>query len=179
MSATCHHKKKTHAGEAFAFSGMRMKKRFLHQRAHIGNLRCKGAAAIEFALVFPLFFLVFYGILTYGMIMVAQQSITLAASEGARAALRHVPVETERTTNAQDAATGVRSVAAWLGRQHLSFTGTPIDCPYTSGVDSVRCYSVTVQYPYAQQPLIPLLLGPLMRVVVPDTLSSTAIVQID
>ena len=47
-----------------------------------------GAAAIEFALVFPLFFLIFYAILTYGMIFVAQQSITLAAAEGARAALR-------------------------------------------------------------------------------------------
>ncbi|KLU20452.1 pilus assembly protein TadE, partial [Caballeronia mineralivorans PML1(12)] len=45
--------------------------------------------AVEFAIVFPLFFLVFYAIVTYSMIFVAQQSLTLAASEGARAALRY------------------------------------------------------------------------------------------
>ena len=179
MSATCHHRKKTHVCDALTLPHTHTEELACGRRASVLSSSQKGSAAIEFALVFPLFFIVFYGIITYGMIMVAQQSVTLAAAEGARAALRHVPDESARTTNAQDAATGTRSVAAWLGRQHLTFEGTPIDCPYTSGTNVVRCYSVTVQYPYAQQPLIPLLLGPLMRVAVPTTLSSTAIAQID
>ena len=51
----------------------------------------RGTMAVEFAMVFPVFFLVFYAIVTYSMIFVAQQSLTLAASEGARAALRYQP----------------------------------------------------------------------------------------
>ena len=49
----------------------------------------QGAAAIEFAIIFPIFFLIFYAIVTYGLIFAAQQTITLAASEGARAAVRY------------------------------------------------------------------------------------------
>ena len=139
-----------------------------------------GAAAIEFAFVFPLFFLIFYGILTYGLILVAQQSITMAATEGARAALRFAATEADRTTNAQNAATGTGSAAAWLNGR-LTFSGTLLaNCPYNTGSIQSRCYSVTVTYPnYRQNPLVPLLLGPLMSVVVPDRLASSAIIQID
>ncbi len=48
----------------------------------------QGAAAIEFAILFPIFFLIFYAIITYGLIFAAQQTLTLAAAEGARAAVR-------------------------------------------------------------------------------------------
>lgn len=136
-----------------------------------------GAAAIEFALVFPLFFMIFYAIITYGMIFVAQQSITLAAAEGARAALRF-GTPADRDTNARDAATGSNSAAAWLGSR-INFQGTLLaSCPY--GASNIRCYRATVTYPnYRQNPLVPLILGPLMGVVVPSQLSSTAIIQID
>ena len=46
----------------------------------------KGAAAIEFAIIFPIFFIIFYAVVTYGLIFAAQQTLTLAAAEGARAA---------------------------------------------------------------------------------------------
>ena len=49
----------------------------------------KGAAAIEFAILFPIFFLIFYAVVTYGLIFAAQQTLTLAAAEGARAAVRY------------------------------------------------------------------------------------------
>lgn len=137
-----------------------------------------GNAAIEFAIVFPIFFLIFYAIVTYGLIMVAQQSITLAAEEGARAALRYAATEADRNANAQNAALGAGSVAAWLSSR-LDFNGTLLDpCPYAIGDE--RCYRVTVTYPdYRNNPLIPRLFGPLMNVVIPDQLSSTAVVQID
>ena len=48
-----------------------------------------GTAAVEFAIVFPVLFAVLYGIVTYSVIFVAQQSLTLAAEEGARAALNY------------------------------------------------------------------------------------------
>ena len=47
----------------------------------------QGAYALEFALVFPLLFLFMYGLLTFGLIMTAQQSLNFAAESGARAAL--------------------------------------------------------------------------------------------
>ena len=49
----------------------------------------RGATAIEFALVFPVFFLVFYGMLTYGLIFMMRLNLQHAAEEGARAALRY------------------------------------------------------------------------------------------
>ncbi|SAL37881.1 TadE family protein [Caballeronia udeis] len=62
----------------------------VHGRSRAGRRVQRGSMAVEFAIVFPLFFLVFYAIVTYSMIFVAQQSLTLAASEGARAPLRRV-----------------------------------------------------------------------------------------
>lgn len=142
--------------------------------------RQSGVAAIEFAFIFPIFFLIFYAIITYGLILVAQQSITLAAAEGARAALRFAATETVRTNNARNAATGTGSAAAWLNGR-LEFTGTLLaSCPYNTPDINSRCYSVTVAYPgYRQNPLAPLLLGPLMGFTVPDRLASVAIVQIN
>ncbi len=141
-----------------------------------------GAAAIEFALVFPLFFVIFYAIITYGLIFVAQQSITLAAAEGARAALRFAATDVARSENATNAAIGVGSAAYWL-TPRLTVSNTLATCPYSSSANNstgVRCYRVTVTYVgYGQNPLVPLLLGPLMKVAVPDKLESTAIIQID
>jgi Flp pilus assembly protein TadG len=143
--------------------------------------RQRGVAALEFVFVFPLFFLIFYGIVSYGLILVAQQSITLAAAEGARAALRYAASDAERTVNAKNAAIGTGSAAAWLSSVPLTFVGVPLAaCPYNPGVAGGRCYRVTVTYPnYAQNPLVPLLLGSLMNVAVPSQLSSSATIQID
>lgn len=142
--------------------------------------RQRGLAAIEFAIVFPLFFMVFYAIVTYGLIFIAQQSITMAAAEGARAALRYAATDTLRTTNARNAALGNGSTAYWLNGR-LSFSGTiAATCPYNGGAVTGRCYTATVTYAnYRQNPLVPLLLGGLMRVAVPTQLSSTAVVQLD
>ena len=63
----------------------------------------QGAAAVEFAILFPIFFLIFYAIITYGLIFAAQQTLTLAAAEGARAAVRYpsVPAGGTMTKQAQ------------------------------------------------------------------------------
>lgn len=138
----------------------------------------KGAAAIEFAFVFPVFFLVFYGIITYGIIFLAQQSITLAAAEGARAALRFSATDAGRDTNARNAAIGTGSAAAWLGTRINFDSALLATCPF--GGAGIRCYRVTVTYPnYRQNPLVPYIVGNVMSIVVPDRLTSTAIVQID
>ena len=83
----------------------------------------KGAAAIEFAIIFPIFFIIFYAVVTYGLIFAAQQTLTLAAAEGARAAVRYpsLPSGSGSTTKALqlqarlDAACATAGIATdWL-----------------------------------------------------------------
>ena len=46
-----------------------------------------GVAAVEFALVAPIFFLLVFGLIEFGRMMMIQQSLTNAAREGSRVAI--------------------------------------------------------------------------------------------
>lgn len=136
--------------------------------ARARNIVQRGVAAIEFALVFPVFFLLLYGIINYAMIFVAQQSLTLAAEEGARAALRY----TAGDRGAVACAT-VTPLVSWLS--HAT-------CPQPvtaacAAISTAQCITVRVTYPYSQYPLVPSLPG--MSAALPTTLGSSATVQID
>ena len=51
-----------------------------------GRNRC-GVAAVEFAVVAPIFFLLVFGMIEYGRLVMVQQVLTNASREGARAAV--------------------------------------------------------------------------------------------
>lgn len=53
--------------------------------------RQSGAAAVEFAFVFPILFLLIYGVIVYSYIFVLQESLTYAAQEAAEAAVKVAP----------------------------------------------------------------------------------------
>lgn len=55
-----------------------------------------GAAAVEFAFVFPVLFLLIYGVIIYSYIFVLQESINFAAQEAAEAAVQVDPDEDDR-----------------------------------------------------------------------------------
>jgi Flp pilus assembly protein TadG len=133
----------------------------------------RGIAALEFAIVFPMFFLILYGILTYGLIFVAQQSLTLAAEEGARSGLRYANDNLASNTCAV-----ATSAAGWLGSRVQCSASAKFTCPYP-GNTTTQCFKLSLIYPYRNNPLIPLLLGPLMNVTVPESLGSSATVQLD
>jgi len=57
-------------------------------RSSVGGGRQRGAAAIEFALVFIVFFAIFYGTVSYSLPMLMLQSFNNAVAEGARQAVR-------------------------------------------------------------------------------------------
>src|SRR5437899_2856766 len=157
---------------------MTMKNRFSRWLARGCALRWQhGIAAVEFAIVFPVFFVIFYGLVTYGLIFVAQQSLTLAAEEGARAALRYSSTSNPGTIACDTA----KSVVSWLGTGIVTCTASnpAINCPYPAGNTTAKCIKVSVAYPYQANPLIPLLLGPLMNVVVPTQIGSSATVQLE
>lgn len=119
--------------------------------------RQAGVYAVEFALVFPVFFLVFYGLLSFGVITTVQQSLTMAAEEGARASLRYFlpagagSVEQQfigRLTHACDVA---KHRVDWLGQ----VGGTPTapscnaviqgPCQQANGtIDATQTCSVTL-----------------------------------
>jgi Flp pilus assembly protein TadG len=169
---------------------------FMHQpitRHHLpkchGWREQRGVVAIEFALVFlfgflPLLLLTLSGV----MIFAAQETLSLAAAEGARAAL-HYGTTAQRQTNACNAA---QESMQWL----LAFSGqspncasppspgssytaiavsTPTTCPSTPAME---CITVVASYNYNAYPFLPgtkTVYGWVMG----SIMSSSATVQLD
>lgn len=137
----------------------------------------RGSMSVEFALILPAFFMVLYAVITYGLIFAAQQNLTLAATEGARAALNYQISSTPQaalTARATAACTAATNLTGWL--TGVSCASAPAgNCSYDA---SMYCIKVTLTYPYSTSPLIaPLpLVGMLLPV--PDSLTGTATVQI-
>jgi Flp pilus assembly protein TadG len=136
-----------------------------------------GLSALEFAIVFPLFFLMFYAIVTFSLIFVAQQTLTLTAEEGARAALRY---QKGATTVAQALAlrtaatcTTAAGLQNWLGSA-ATCAATNAPCTYDT---TMQCVAVSVTYNYAAKPLVPTL--PLLSIALPTQLAAKATVQLN
>ncbi len=141
--------------------------------------RQNGVVAIEYALVFifgllPLLLLTLSGVLIFA----AKQSLTLAADNGARAALQYSPSNAAR----QATACAVASESMqWL----LNFSGeTPdcadgpivvstIACPSNA---SLMCVQVVTSFDYAAHPFIPGTKAVYEWVL--DPITSSAIVQL-
>lgn len=152
-----------------------------------GRQKQRGVVAIEFALVFllgvlPLLMLTFSGVLIFA----AKQSLTLAAANGARAALRYGTTGgiAERQTAACQAA---EQSMQWL----LNFSGVTPNCAGASGSPPIavsalpcpaaagmQCIQVVTSFDYDAHPFIPgttTLYGWLLG----NDLSSSATVQLD
>lgn len=133
--------------------------------------RERGAAAIEFALVFVLFFMIMYGIVAYGVVFAVKHSLTQAVNEGARAAVKDVagglPAREEMAR-----ATAANAIA-WLGARAPEPVITSAACVNTLFV----CVKVELVYDYATNPIVPPLPG--MGIVLPSRLASQATVQLD
>ncbi|MGF6762669.1 Flp pilus assembly protein TadG [Paraburkholderia sp. GAS33] len=127
-------------------------------------------------MIFPLFFVILYGIVTFSLIFVAQQNLTLAAEEGARAALNYQTATS--TGNALAARTAAACTAASNMVASLISTATCVStwatCSYDATMD---CVNVTLTYNYASSPLVPNL--PLTGFVLPASLVSSAMVQLN
>lgn len=132
--------------------------------------RQRGAAAIEFALVFLAFFAVFYAIVFYGVIFGFGQTLTMAAEEGARAAVQDAATESDRLANAS--ATVAAILAPIVGE---NYTAT-VSAAACSGNPAYRCVTVQLAYDYAAHPLVPAL--PLVGIAAPPALGASAVVQL-
>ena len=134
-----------------------------------------GAVIVEFAIVFTLFAALLSGLIQYGVIFAAQQSLAHAAAEASRAVVNITDENGDGSTQDEAAA----RVDAVLGDQmqwmdgsiaptgeskvdyHVDFTGCP------------DCVQVTVEYYWANDPLVP----QIFPIGTPAVLSSSANVQ--
>jgi Flp pilus assembly protein TadG len=141
----------------------------------------RGAEMVEFAFVVVLLIMLLYGIISYGLILSAQSTVTNAAADGARAGI--VASSTAVTTAEGQAANDL----GWMGKGQcyepgppaVGTAGAPLSCTATEGNcpsnASNQCITVTVIYKYSQDPLFPELPG--MGVITPSTISSTDVLQ--
>lgn len=133
----------------------------------------RGAEMVEFALVVVLLIALLYGIISYGLILAAQSTITQAAADGARAGI----VATNAISTAQtQAATDV----GWMDKGTCGTASTTITCVATEAAcpsnANNQCLTVKVTYNYNSSPLFPELPG--MGVITPSTISSSNTLQI-
>lgn len=156
--------------------------------------RQSGAYAVEFALVFPVFFLLVYGVLAFSLVFFVRVNLQHAAEEGARAALQYQATQGARLQRAI-AVTQARS--SWMPVLPTVFADI---CPVNSNCEpastpgapaticgdtfATACQIVVVaKYNYAANPLIPALPGLGLLVsdgfLLPNTLRAVAAVLVD
>lgn len=77
--------------------------------------RQRGAAAIEFALVFVVFFAVFYGLVTYSLPLLMMQSFNNATAEAVRQSVAISPSANNYSTLVQNqASTALSTQLSWI-----------------------------------------------------------------
>jgi Flp pilus assembly protein TadG len=140
----------------------------------------RGAEMVEFAFVVVLLIALLYGIISYGLILAAQSTLTQAAADAARSGIVDSSTSAAVVTAEGEAANDVN----WMGKGCyepgvLGSASSPITCfaqPETCPSNANNsCLEVTVTYNYASSPLFPELPG--LGVIMPSSISSTNVLQ--
>lgn len=134
-----------------------------------------GAVVVEFAVVFIVFVLLLWGLVTYGVVFAVQQSLEHAADEATR-----VGYGQQDTAIIEQAAVDViNDQMQWLGAAGAFDPATGdraevVPCPYTVDGRQPDCLEVEVTFDWADDALIPALFD----VGIPDVLSATATITV-
>lgn len=104
-----------------------------------------GAAAVEFAVVAPVFFVMVFGMIEFGRMVMVQQILTNASREGARVAVLDGATASNVSTQVQTYLTGASVSGATV-------TINPTD-PSTAGYGAP--VTVTVSVPFSQVSWLP------------------------
>ncbi len=105
----------------------------------------RGAAAVEFAMVAPVFFLLIFGMIEFGRLVMVQQVITNASREGARIAVL-------------DGATGAEvntAVENYLTGANISGANVTVDPSEPSTAGYGEPVTVTITIPFNQVSWLP------------------------
>lgn len=103
----------------------------------------KGAVAIEFALVFIIFFAVFYGLVSYSLPLLLMQSFNQSTAEAVRRSVALDPSTTNYDTAIRNiATTELTRQLAWIPAALNFNVATDASATYIGGV-----LTVTIHYP--------------------------------
>ncbi len=138
-----------------------MRQTLSNRRSQSGQAR-RGATAVEFAFVAPVFFVMVLGVFEFGRAMMVQTLLTSAAQQGARAGALN-------GAQSADVTTAVNSYLSVAGVSGASTSCSPSPPSSASPGQDVK---VTVSIPYSSVSWLP---AP--KYLKTATLSSTAIVQ--
>ncbi|SDS19393.1 Flp pilus assembly protein TadG [Pseudomonas asplenii] len=140
----------------------------------------KGAAAIEFALVFVMFFAVLYGLISYSLPMLMVQSFNAATAEGVRQGVQVDPVASGSNygnlLKSTAKAAAAQRVTSWIPPALNFNVTTDVDATYTGGV-----LTVTISYPTSRlRNVLPFLVLPGIGTVpnLPANLRATTSMQL-
>lgn len=135
----------------------------------------RGAAAIEFAIVFVVFFAIFYGTVSYSLPLLMMQSFNNAAAEVARQAVALVPEEVSPEDYQALADSVASEQLAWLPATVSSALVVEATAPGSDGVFNVR-----IAYPYKLKPLVPALILPGVGAIpqLPDELVASSSIKL-
>jgi len=111
---------------------------------HSVRKRRRGAAAVEFAIVLPVFVILVFGMIEYGRMVMVQQVITNASREGARKAV----LDGATTSSVQSAVTTYLTNAAVHG-------GSTAVSPDPTAAASGDPVTVTVSIPFSAVSWLP------------------------
>ena len=136
---------------------------------------------LEFALVIPIFVFVLYGLIAFGIALNAKQTMTHATAEGARAAVGAVPNAGETLDQAEVRVARDRVTQDLQGslsgnNQYVNTSQTSVGYCNTTLNTGPKCITVKATYPYSDHPLVPP--APGLGIIMPSTLSSTAVVEV-
>jgi Flp pilus assembly protein TadG len=108
----------------------------------------RGAAVVEFAIVAPVFFLLVFGMIEYGRMVMVQQVLTNASREGARYAV------IQSTNNTTAVETKVKDYLT-SAKLNASASTVTVDWPASGGSGSAQPVTVTVSIPFGQVSWLP------------------------
>ncbi|MEY2472254.1 MAG: hypothetical protein QOK28_1583 [Actinomycetota bacterium] len=127
-----------------------------------------------------LFVLFIYAVAVFGIVLSTKNSITHAATEGARSALSvaDLPAATLDARRITEATTTVgNSLNATLGSHYHPSDVNASIAGCDSPADTHKCITVTIAYPWQSDPIVPL--APGMGLATPNTIRTTAVVRLN
>jgi Flp pilus assembly protein TadG len=119
----------------------------LEKDCRVCRIRRRGAAAVEFAMVAPLFFLLIIGMIEFGRMVMVQQVLTNAAREGARKAVLDGSTASDVVTTVTNYMKGAKITVTTS-----NVTLTPSDPTKTVFGDPI---TVQVSVPFSQVSWLP------------------------
>lgn len=140
--------------------------------------KIKGVAALEFALIFPILFIMLYGFITYSIIFAVQHSLNLAAAEGARASVRYQSQKDDEQMRITAACQVIEDSLSWI-----KGLGVGVSCPSQNGAaltvqmqnsqkqNGLHELDIFLKFHYAKNPILPVIFP------VPEDLTAHAVSQ--